>query len=169
MIGVSYVTDEQIELLDALTPANGSFLEVGTGAGHTAAKIASKTGRTVVCVDNFPDVDHPNVIAIDGDRWTAWRKNTPPSVRLWRGDLYSFRRFTQHYFDVTFIDADHHHPYIGFDLADAAGHTSVLCVHDYGDSEWPDVKTAVDVFCERYGWQVAEQVGTLVALKRKDG
>lgn len=165
MIGVSYVTDEQVRLLDRVTPPHGLFLEVGTAAGHTAAKIA-KHGRKVVCVDTFPDLDHPDVLAIDGDRWTAWRKNVPASVHLWRGDLASFRRFSMTQFDVTFIDADHRHPHIEYDLADAAPYTRILCVHDYADPAWPDVTVAVDEFCRRYGWMIVERAGTLVVMRR---
>lgn len=165
MIGKSYVTDEQVAVMDRLVPANGSFLEVGTAAGHTATRMA-KDSRTVVCVDTFSDVDHPDVLKIDGDRWTAWRLNVPASVRLWRGDLFSFRKFSSFVFDVTFIDADHRHPHIEFDLADAAGGTRTLCVHDYKDEAWPDVTPAVDEFCRRYGWTITERVGTLVVLRR---
>lgn len=165
MIGTTFVTDEQFAALDRLTPRDGSFLEVGTAAGITTAKMATP-GRTVVCVDTFVDLDHPDVVNLDGDRWTAWRLNTPPSVRLWRGDLYSFRRMCSFVFDVTFIDADHRHPHVGFDLADAAGGTRILCVHDYQDKAWPDVTPAVDEFCRRYGWQIADRVGTLAVLRR---
>jgi predicted O-methyltransferase YrrM len=164
MIGRTYVTDDQFAALDQLVPANGSFLEVGSGAGITAARMATGS-RLVVCVDNYPDLDAPQVIEDDGDRWAAWRLNTPASVRLWRGDLTSFRRISDYRFDVAFIDADHTMPNAAFDLVDAAWMARTIVAHDYGEPKHPDVAVAVDGFCRRYGWRIAKTVEFMAVLE----
>jgi predicted O-methyltransferase YrrM len=172
LIGKTYVTSEELAHLESLVPLNGTFLEVGTAAGITAARIARMSaGRQVVCVDKFVDLGDPQVIADDGDRWTAWRLNVPPGVILWRGDLSSFRRFARpKAFDVIFIDADHLHPAVGFDLTDSlelVKEGGLITAHDFGNSFWTAPREAVLMFCDRYGWTVREQVGSLVVLAKR--
>jgi hypothetical protein len=167
LLGATWVQPAQLAALDCLIPAHGNFLEVGTAAGITAAKLA-KPGRTVVCVDTFCDADSPQVIEQDGDRWTAWRRNNPHAC-LWRGDLKSFRDFSRiSLFDVILIDADHRGSAVSEDLMNSillVKPGGVICAHDYGDPVWTEVQGAVDGFCERFGWRIIEQIGAMVVLK----
>lgn len=45
------------------------------------------------------------------------------------------------------------------------GYDAILLFHDYGSVAWPSVKTVVDEYAARLGWQLLGHADTLIAFK----
>jgi len=163
LIGSTWILPHECDLL--IKHANGGHvLEVGTASGLTAARLAA-SGCRLTCIDTFIDLESDHVLQVDGDRWTAWRKNVPADAVLWRGDLTSFVANGARWFDMVLVDADHLMPNVAYDIFEASRITDTIACHDYCDW-WPDVARAVNGFCRRYGWEITDSDDTMVILRK---
>src|ERR1051325_4709866 len=149
----------------------GLFLEVGSWKGRSSyilAAVAHAAGARLVCLDTWhgyvnrsapcfaeaeQDRDFIRHIKANLAEFGVAEATVNPgalgaTVTLWPGVSWDEARIMDnHQFDLVFLDADHDSP--GFDQDVAAfwpkvRHGGVLCGHDYGHPDFPDVKRVVD-------------------------
>jgi predicted O-methyltransferase YrrM len=130
----------------AKIPAGGRIAEIGSHQGRSACALAGNTTGTLFCVDtwreNEPYGCHFDVFS----RNTAHLSNIFP---VHSTSIDAARRFAALGLkcDAIFLDADHTDYHVRQDilawrplLADGG----VFAGHDYGNTDWPDVKAVVD-------------------------
>lgn len=138
----------------------GLILEIGGLRGRSTVAMALCTMARVFVVDSF--VEGHATAMLD------WLSNTQPfsHVMLWRLDSRAAVKRWRLPIDLLFVDGGHsyeeaHSDIFGFGpYVPSKGH---IVVHDWGT---PDVKRAATEWMEAYGWQVCEQVGDLIVLRR---
>lgn len=159
-VGPVLMTVEEIDLLIATVPPNGSYLELGTWCGAGAAAVASRRPDTrIVSVDNFDGFPYGPAL---------WWANARPRMQLFVGTVADFAAISRpKAFDVILVDASHREADVLHDLACATQlvtDTGTLLVHDY-TAQWPGVVQAVNKFCQQTPWRRIEQRGSLVKLR----
>jgi len=144
----------------SLVPKSGTFVEIGTWCGGTAARIAQqRPDTTILCVDPFLTPDHLQ----------AWLLNRRPNMRLFLGcSLEFFRLAGTGVFQCIFIDGDHRKAGAFQDLRDASRAVSPgapILVHDYDNKAFPEVTEAVDDFTAQTAWRLTQRVNELAVLE----
>jgi len=157
LVGESLVTESQFAKLTQSIPRLGTFLEIGTWHGVTAAKLAD---------------DHPDAIIISVDPFIGYTgvpcdpnfyvRNRRDNMRCFVGTVQQLIPLwdTQNQFDVAFVDAVHKYPDA---LSDLMGASALLAdggrifVHDYDEQQYPGVVQSVEAFCRQMGFQIVSR------------
>jgi hypothetical protein len=128
----------------------GRGIEVGVAyGGHLAYLNAMLPCATLCGVDPYePYGDPMSRSAAEFDQMFQWVfSRLQPSVKLYRQKgavaVETFRRMGDR-FDWVFIDAAHDEASVEADIAAWAPLCNIVGGHDYGSSQWPGVKKAVD-------------------------
>lgn len=147
-------------------------LEIGAWKGRTTFAMAT-TALHVHAVDTFT-----------GDEFTG-KGNFLPEFqanmvrRRCHNVTYSVGLFTKvcqllrgNFFDMVFYDADHtfEATHRGLEVAnDLVREMGTICVHDYNKTQpqYAGAVAAVDAFVVTTPWRIVEQVGSLIALRRR--
>lgn len=160
-INTSITEGEAAALAELAT--DGGCVEIGSAYGYSAIVMAQRA-RSVVAIDPHHQLDSfatmQDNLASAGvaDKVRIWLANSGDALPQLPSDTY----------DLVFVDGDHHHSQVTFDIAHGwravrpGGH---LAVHDYGEDTCTGVLPAVDAF--RHAVQLEEMtVDTLwVAAK----
>lgn len=163
--GPSLLThNERHALLEAI-PESGNVLEIGCWACATTAWLADQ---------------RPDVRFLACDRWgdaVAWQRfmlavvnvvSRPNIDMLWRSSQGLADMLQHKSFDVIFIDGNHKEPAVAKDLNTAnrliKDGGKILC-HDYGHRKIAGPKLAIDAFCKRTRFRIANRTGTVVELR----
>jgi predicted O-methyltransferase YrrM len=167
--GDSRVSSAQIEfILDAL-PHDGTFLEIGSASGATAAIIADARPHVrVICVDTYIGLETYTDVLL---RLIDWRRNQRPNMALWLGPLPALDDWLRpaRAVDVAFIDPEHTYRCTYDCLAAAAPMTTqrgALIAHDWLDPNWPEVAPAVRDFAAASGFRITRETPGIVELRR---
>ncbi len=141
----------ELEYLASAASKHRRILEIGSWKGRSAIAMAENTTGLVYCVDTWSGhleaSEH-----FSAECFMAFLKNTKSFNNIIPIPLESshvadiFRPFGQH-LGMIFIDGRHDYEGVKKDivnwtpLLDEGG---ILCGHDYGHPDWPDVVKAVD-------------------------
>jgi len=165
-----YLFPEEVTLLSVLAeslPAGAVFVNIGAGSG-TSSLCVTETNPAVKAytvdisdggpfggLENernaFAETGLPLPSQILGDSHAAGK--------LWIGGKV----------DMLFVDADHSFEGCNGDIEAWHPHVvagGIIVFHDYERDFWPEVKQAVDAAAERYGWELIEQRGTMIAFRK---
>lgn len=142
--------------------ANREVLEVGAFSGLSSWGMAI-TAKRVIAVDTFKansagqTQENQYTTLEDFKRNTSRFKNVMPFAMT----SEEASRHIKTDFDMIFIDAMHDYESVKADITrwwPRVRHDGIMAFHDYGHSDWPGVKQAVD---ERFGPADGTQVVTL--------
>lgn len=169
LLGPSLVEslDVLVAMRDAI-PQHGSFLELGTWCGTTAAWLAQeRPDASIVAIDAFFG---PPGSAETRAQLALLNLQKRPNVSLWCGTIANFFRLSEsHRFDACLVDADHSEAGCLNDLHAAALMVTlpgVIFVHDYGNPYHAGVSAAVDRFVQDGIWNFQGIVQSLAILRR---
>lgn len=160
ILGPSLTSPKALATILEHAPSVGTFVEIGTWGGSTAAYLASRRpGLTVLSVDPFYSDKHA----------LLWLLNRHPNMRLFMGrseDLFTVAG--EQWADMVFVDGHHTMEAVLFDLRGSARiirpNTSIL-VHDFGVPKYPGVEEGVSRFCAESGWKLEARVNELAILR----
>lgn len=169
LAGHSWTYAAELAKLIDLLPPRGTMLEIGSADGVTAAAIAiARPDARIVSVDPYPGHGQGESGFPSADvRIVNWKRNARPNQSLWVGSAGDLHQFTDHRFDLVFVDGEHGFPNVYSDLmyADRMG-VGTIAAHDYDPVAWPQTARAVDRFCQAEGYRVAEVIQTLAVLEK---
>ena len=147
----------ELEYLAHVASQSTRILEIGSWKGRSAIAMADNTDGLVYCVDTWSGhleaSDH-----FSAECFRDFLRNTKDHVNILPVPLESchaasiFGRF-KFQFDMIFVDGRHDLVGVECDLAawtPLLAEGGILCGHDYGRPDWPDVKTAVDRLVSKY-------------------
>ena len=176
-VGTSFMRQVQRDAILAVIPAQGVFIELGTGHGATVAWWAKqRPGVTFMSIDTFQAAEGtgPGDIA-------HWLENRQPNQHLFVGTSWEFCELfvSSPTFDkcveVVFIDGGHSYKDTLIDLQELScrlEYDGLLLVHDYGRVECAELRgvtRAVDDFCAQSDWQKVDVLVRTALLKRNVG
>ena len=152
-----------IERWASEVPENGVIVEVGSLFGRSAVAWAKSCDPsvTVYCVDSFYD---PRTDTDFSDKFyenTADIPNIRPVVQVC--PYFKYSKYIGEPADIFFLDALHINPndwnniLFGLRNINSGG---LLCGHDYGDADWPDVTVNVKKLEEMLETPVTSYPGT---------
>jgi len=143
--GISWFYDDERQALVDLIPKNGTFLEIGTWTGTTAAWLADRRPDiNIVCVDTFGGPSCGNQ-ATTNETILTWFKNRRPNMYLWVGELRTFPSGL--IYDVILIDGDHSAEAVYADFRESYCRLAIngfILAHDYYSDEHPGVKAGIN-------------------------
>jgi predicted O-methyltransferase YrrM len=152
-----WMSEAELEYLADLASRSGHIVEVGSWKGRSAIGMAMNTSAVVCCVDSWSGrLENSNVFYPDALK--TFLANIDGINNILPVPLPSVRAAAvlQTYgllFDLVFIDAAHDTTSVAIDIATWSkllAPNGVLCGHDYGHSDWPGVKEAVDRFVPKF-------------------
>jgi hypothetical protein len=141
-----YTSASELAFLQTATLAfeNAIVADVGTWKGRSAVAFA-EAGATVVAVDAFSGVEG-TLGAFNEETLTEFEQNVSglPITALRADTVAGAARFTDGFFQIVFIDADHSYDAVRRDIhawAPKVAFPGVLCGHDFG--AWDSVTRGV--------------------------
>jgi predicted O-methyltransferase YrrM len=156
-----WMTEQELTWLAREAARARRIVELGSWRGRSARALADNTSGTVFCVDTWSD-DATGIPGYwttteerpDGPDW-LWREfkkniNGSPRVvtlRMTTRRAAGFAKGTGMQFDMVFIDASHDQQSVREDIQDwrpLLRPGGLLCGHDYGHPDCPEVKPVVD-------------------------
>ena len=160
-----------------------NVLEIGSMVGMSSGVIAD-SAKHLTCVDvwefnDYAEIEdnHSRDHYIEWDRkiegsYDKFIENMAPwlhKIDIVVGTSNSFFSFSGELFSVILIDGDHSYSSTLEDFRHT--HESVfinglICFHDYGNDEWPGVKSVCDYVDENPYYEFVEQVETLRIYRR---
>jgi hypothetical protein len=164
--GVALVEPEVPSAVRDVIPPNGTVLELGSWSSTFAAWLCQqRPDIRVTAVDaliGVPDgrtirgmLSLINLLLFDN---LTWFKGTTSEFGRLAADAS---------WDVVIVDADHSEQGCSTDLVLADRLTrGIILAHDY-DEAYPGVQAAVNRFIAERNWSIAQQVGSMVFLRRK--
>ena len=166
MIGESWMNAPERDALVRLLPETGSFLEIGTADGVTAAYIADRRPQArIVCVDTFPGPT--SRVTGQLGSYNRWFQNRRPNMHLWVGTALDFCMLVPPgQFDEVLVDGEHKYDPARDDGAAAfwlVSETGYIAAHDFEHRE-NGVKQAMNDLCQRHKLQVTEIVGSMAII-----
>lgn len=173
--------DEQARMLHncAIDAPIANFLEVGTFVGRSASvigQVAKLRNGFLICVDWFAKGQSywNDRSVVYKDTLISFRENMEKlglndRIITLRGRSENVLPLVQGSFGMVYIDGGHFEKPLTGDLNWAWEHTvknGFICLHDYGNKEYPDVKTVIDKFISEKGITIYLQSGSLVVLRK---
>jgi predicted O-methyltransferase YrrM len=146
-----FMEPPELEYLSRAASRMGRIVEIGSWKGRSAIAMASNTEGLIFCVDTWSGhleaSDH-----FSAECFKDFLRNTKDYVNILPIPLESTQAcltFWEHgfQFDMIFIDGRHDYEGVAADIhawRDVLAPRGILCGHDYGHSDWPGVKKAVD-------------------------
>jgi predicted O-methyltransferase YrrM len=143
--------------------------EIGSWRGRSARAMADNTTGTVFCIDTFADhaigiqgwwstTDDPKLTHWPDWLWAEFTKNTQGCANIIPRRMTSMQAAQEAQehrarFDLIFIDADHGYQSVKEDILawrPLLAEGGVLCGHDFGHPQCPDVAVAVTQFIPKF-------------------
>jgi predicted O-methyltransferase YrrM len=160
--GPILMTRAELEYLLAAIPERGTYLEIGSWCSAGLGWVADRRPHVhCIGVDCFEGPPNRRLFAAIAN----W--DLRPNVNLYLGRVEDFM-WRDNHFDVILVDGDHSGDAVARDLsiaADLVKTCGVILAHDYDASGHPEVKPAIDAFCEEHGWLIAGRADSLVLLQ----
>lgn len=130
--------------------SEANYLEIGSWVGESALMIGSfKFVKSITSIDQcsvIVDEYYKNLRCLKKDVRHINKKSCDAVIDICDDSI-----------DILYIDGGHTHDIVKRDLLDyypKVKHGGVIGGHDYHDINHPDVKLAVDEFCEEFGLNV---------------
>jgi hypothetical protein len=150
-----WMTQDELEFLASVAKKSKVIVEIGSYKGRSTRAFGDNTHGIVYAVDSwlgFHHLDNGTPVKVDGDRiYEEFIENTKScgNVVPFKGNMKQFLKYVNGNLkaDFIFIDGDHRYHFVKEDILDSIGivhKNGILSGHDYGYSDWPGVKKAVD-------------------------
>lgn len=168
--GQSCISSEELEFLVDHIPVSGRYAEIGVASAVTAARIAMKRPNAkVLCID--PLTAHCEGFEPENNRIADWRKNKQPNMGFWYGTTTELLEFFSPTlsFDIVFVDPDHNFTCTHKCLYEAScliGSDGIIAAHDWHEPRWPEVTTAIKVFCTGSEFKIRESFERIAILRQ---
>lgn len=159
-----WMSDPELEWLARTAKGKKLIVEFGSHLGRSTRALCDNSDGSVIAVDPWDGVYYNNdgvpINILKQGAYELFRANL--NDHLESGKLKTLRcRSTEvrgiDEVDFIFIDADHRYESVRTDIEIAkrlVKNNGVIAGHDYGFSDWPGVKQAVDEFypnCQKVG------------------
>ena len=167
IVGSFGMSEPQRQVVADLIPPVGTFLEIGTADGATAAWIADRRpAAEVISIDLFP-TEGSGVQGMIGNI-ALWQQNRRPNMHLWVGTANSLERLLQPscQFDVILVDGEHTYESchrdidVALRLVTPAG---AICLDDYENRQNGVLRAYKEVAARI--WAVERIQGSMAVLR----
>jgi predicted O-methyltransferase YrrM len=131
--------------LSCSVPPAGSIVEIGSFKGRSACALAINPSIFLFCVDPWTKYGFGDFTAYHQEflRNTAHLHNV---LTIREYSVVAAHKLFDYRFDVVFIDGDHTAEQVRADInawRPLLKRDGILCGHDFGRPDWPDVETVV--------------------------